>query len=312
MAKTPLGSLDLNLILVFDALLRHRNVTHAAASLHVTQSAVSHSLRRLRGFFDDPLFSRAASGVTPTALALELSATVAQIAGLVRNGFLSQAAFNPEVAHRTLTLCMTDMAEFSLLPTLIPALREASPGCTLRTVQAQPGETRALLESGEADLAIGAIGLLPAAKGEIYGQKLYTQSHLVITHRSAGDALDLDAYCERPHISIAPVRGRMSVIDDALAGLGRRRRIVLTTEHHLIIPHLIRADPTLIATAPGTMAEVCIGDPELRILEMPVELPGFDVFQYWHERSQRDRFHRWFRNLIAHFFQNRPGLTSGF
>jgi DNA-binding transcriptional LysR family regulator len=312
MATPQLGSLDLNLILVFDALLRHRSVTRAAASLHVTQSAVSHSLRRLRTYFDDPLFSRSAAGVTPTALAQELSATVTQIAALVRGGLFSQAAFKPEVAHRTLTLCMTDLAEFSLLPTLIAALREASPGSTLHTVQAQPAETRALLESGEADLAIGAINLLPAAKGEIYGQKLYTQSNVVIAHRAAvpGPAIELDAYCELPHISIAPVRGRMSVVDDALARIGRRRRIVLTTEHHLIIPHLIRTDPTLVATGPRTMAAVCAGEPEIRILDMPVELPSFDVFQYWHERVQKDRFHAWFRNLIAHFFQNNPELDA--
>ncbi len=310
MARNNIGSLDLNLVLVFDALLRHRNVTRAAASLHVTQSAVSHSLRRLRTFFDDPLFARSASGVAPTSQALELCATVTEIASLVRTGLLTQAAFRPEAASRTLTLCMTDIAEYSLLPTLIAALRDASPGCTLHTVQSQPGETREMLESGEADLAIGSINVLPAARGEIYGQKLYTQSNIVMSHRGAipGRKISLDRYCEMPHVSISPVRGRLSVIDDALARMGRSRRIVLTTEHHLIIPHLIRSDPSLIATAPRTLIDVCRDEPAIRFLDLPVELPRFDVFQYWHGRFQKDRFHGWFRNLISHFFQHHPAL----
>ena len=308
MAKNQIGSLDLNLILVFDALLQHQNVTRAAASLHVTQSAVSHSLARLRSFFDDPLFTRGAQGVTPTTQALELSGAVTQIAALVRDGLLTQAGFRPESARRTLTLCMGDIAEFALLPTLIAALREASPGCTLHPVQTQPEETRAMLQSGDADLAIGSVNILPTAQHELYGQKLYTQSNIVLAHAGAlaGRPMDLAAYCELPHIALSPVRGRMSVIDDALARIGRRRRIVVTTEHHLVVPHLIRADSTLIATAPRTLIEVCRDDPAIQVFEVPVELPKFEVFQFWHARVHRDRFHLWFRGLISEIFQNNP------
>jgi DNA-binding transcriptional LysR family regulator len=310
MLKDEVGRLDLNLILVFDALLRHRNVSRAATSLQVTQSAVSHSLRRMRTYFDDRLFARTALGVTPTAKALELSAPISQIAELVRSGLLSRAAFKPEAANRTLTLCMTDLGEFALLPTLIAALRDASPGCTLRAVQGQPSEVRAMLESGEADITIGAI---PPGEGEIYGQKLYTQSSVVIVHRDTvrGDALSLEDYCDMPHISVSPVRGRPTMIDEGLARLGRRRRIVVTTEHHLVIPYLIEADPTLIASAARMMSEVCARHEALRVLELPVELPGFDVFQYWHARSHQDPFHIWCRNLITQFFQHHPVLDTG-
>ena len=305
MAKEDVRRLDLNLILVFDALLKYRHVTRAAASLHVGQSAVSHSLRRLRLFFDDPLFARSVSGVAPTAQALELSATVSEIAALVRSGLLSQAAFRPEAASRTLTLCCTDLGEFGLLSTLIAALAEASPGSVLRTVQAQPSEVREMLESGDADLAIGA---LPPGQGEIYGQKLYTQGNIVIVNRKTvrGDAIDLDFYCAAPHVAISPIRGRPTIIDEALARMGRQRRIVLTTEHHLILPYILTQSPALIATAPEMMREACRMHRGLRVLPAPVELPDYDVFQYWHSRFHHDRFHGWFRNLVAHFFQNHP------
>ena len=309
MPNDDVGRLDLNLILVFDALMRHRNVSRAAASLGVGQSAASHSLRRLRTFFDDPLFARTASGITPTAHALELSATVSEIASLVRNGLLSRAAFKPEAASRTLTLCMSDLGELTLLPTLIAALRDASPGCALHTIQAQPAEIRAMLESGEADLAIAA---LPPAEGEIFGQKLYTQASVVIAHRSraASGPLTLDAYCEAPHVAVTPIRGRPSVFDDALARLGRQRRIAVTTEHHLVIPYLIEADPTLIGTAPKILNMVLSHHPDLVELDLPVELPRFEVCQYWHARSHKDPFHVWFRGLIAQTFQRHPALDT--
>ena len=310
MRNEDVGRLDLNLILVFDALMRHRNVSRAAASLGVGQSAASHSLRRLRTFFDDPLFARTAHGITPTAHALELSATVSEIASLVRNGLLTRAAFKPEAATRTLTLCMSDLGELTLLPTLIAALREASPGCTLNTVQAQPAEIRAMLESGAADLAIAA---LPPAEGEIFGQKLYTQDSVVIAHRSRALAgpLTLDAYCEAPHVAVTPIRGRPSVFDDALARMGRQRRIAVTTEHHLVIPYLIEADPSLIGTAPSILNMILGHHPDLVELDLPVELPKFEVCQYWHARSHKEPFHVWFRGLIAQIFQHHPGLDTG-
>ena len=304
MANPDLSRLDLNLVLVFDALLRYRHVTKTAAALHVTQSAVSHSLARLRLFFDDALFVRSAAGMTPTIRALELSTTVREIAMLVRTGLLSQRNFIPEVASRTFTICMTDLGELTLLPTLMAALAQVSPGCTLNTVQRQSADARAMLENGDADLAISA----PPSPGdsEIFAQKLYTHSNMVIAHRAAqiGSVLDLDRYCDMPHVAIRPRSDHQTVIDQALAGLGRQRRIVVTTEHHLIIPHLIMARPVLIATAPVGLAQACQIFPDLQLFAPPVELPNYDVHQYWHARFHKDRFHVWFRGLVAQFFQN--------
>lgn len=309
MAGNQIGSLDLNLILVFDALFKYQSVTRAAASLHVTQSAVSHSLARLRAYFDDQLFTRSAGGITPTPYALDLSTTVVEIANLIRNGLLSQAAFKPEAESRTLTLSMTDLGECSILPTLMRALREISPGCVLRTVQTQPDETREMLASGDVDIAIGSILALPTAQSEIYGQKLYTQSNVVLAHAEAfeGQTMDLDAYCSLPQVAVAPIRGQDSIIDRALSRFGRRRQVVVTTDHHMVIPYLIKADKSLIATVPRIMSELCRSDPSLVTLELPLDLPNFEVFQYWHARVHKDRLHVWFRGLIAQFFQRRAG-----
>ena len=123
------------------------------------------------------------------------------------------------------------------------------------------------------------------------------------------ERLDLDAYCSTPQIAIRPRGDAQTVIDQALARLGRTRRIVVSTEHHLIVPHLILADPGLIATAPAGLAIACRPHAALRILPPPVALPAYDVHQYWHARNHKDRFHTWFRGLVAQFFQNNPDLS---
>jgi DNA-binding transcriptional LysR family regulator len=305
MPKDPIGRLDLNLVFVFDALLRYQSVTRAALALNVTQGAVSHALRRLRTFFRDPLFTRTATGVVPTPRAVHLSTSVNEIASLVRRGLLSEAPFNPEQTDRTFSVCLSDLGELAILPTLLTALRKASPNSALRTVQAQPGEAHAMLESGEADVSIGAV---TPGSGEIYRQLLYTETAVVVAHKSAfrrGEKMTLDSYCERPHVVVSPLLGRMSVFDAALARMGRQRRIVLTTQHHLILPILLERDPSLIGTVPEVLMKGWPHRGTLRTFKLPFEFPSFEISQYWHGRFHTDRQHVWFRNLIADCFQRK-------
>jgi DNA-binding transcriptional LysR family regulator len=306
MPKDPLGRLDLNLVFVFDALLRYQSVTRAATALNVTQGAVSHALRRLREFFNDPLFTRTATGIVPTARALHLAVAVNEIASLVRRGLLNEAPFNPEQAGRTFSVVLTDLGELAVLPTLLSALRKASPGSSLRAVTATPTETHAMLESGEVDIAIGAV---PPGTGEIYRQLLYTESAVVVTHKSSmrrGEKMTLDAYCERPHVVVTPLLGRVSVFDTALARLGRKRRVVLTTQHHLILPLLLEQDASLTGTVPEVLARAWQRRGTLKSYKLPFEFPPFEIAQYWHGRFHTDRQHTWFRNLIATCFQRQP------
>ena len=303
MPKDAVGRLDLNLVFVFDALLRYQSVTRAATALNVTQGAVSHALRRLRTFFNDSLFTRTATGIVPTPRALQLAVAVNEIASLVRRGLLNEAPFNPEQAGRTFSVALTDIGELAILPTLLAALRKASPGSALRTVQTQPNETHAMLEAGEVDVSIGSVS---PGTGEIYRQSLYSESAVIVAHKSSmkrGEKMTLDSYCERPHVVVAPLLGKLSVFDSALARLGRTRRIVLTTQHHLILPLLLEQDPTLIGTVPEVLARAWQKRGTLKAYKLPFEFPPFEIAQYWHGRFHTDRQHTWFRNLIATCFQ---------
>lgn len=306
MPKDQLGRLDLNLVFVFDALLRYQSVTRAATALNVTQGAVSHALKRLRTFFNDPLFTRSTAGIVPTPRALQLAVSVNEIASMVRRGLLNEAPFDPAQTGRTFSVALSDLGELAILPTLLAALRKVSPDSAIRTVQTQPNETHAMLESGEVDVAIGAV---TPGTGEIYRQLLYTESSVVLVHKSAtrrGEKMTLDSYCERPHVVVAPLLGKMSVFDSALARLGRTRRVVLTTQHHLILPLLIEQDPTLVGTVPEVLARAWHKRGTLKTHKLPFEFPLFEIAQYWHGRVHTDRQHTWFRNLIAQCFQRAP------
>ena len=135
MYEMHIRNLDLNLLVVMDAMLRERNVSKAAERIGLTQSAMSHALNRLRHYFDDPLFVKAGPAMEPTAKAMALQAAVLDVMGTVRQRILSEAHFDPATAQREFTLCVTDMGELVFIPTLLALMRKLAPLCSIRTLQ---------------------------------------------------------------------------------------------------------------------------------------------------------------------------------
>lgn len=156
MPEEKLRQLDLNLLVTFDALLRHCNVSRAAEQLDVSQSAVSHALAKLRLLFRDPLFINTRNVMIPTPKAHEVSGTVFQIVALARTALLSEAPFDAAVTERTINLCLDDVGELTILPELLARLRTLAPRCSVRTLPAASTNLEKVIESGEADL--GCVG----------------------------------------------------------------------------------------------------------------------------------------------------------
>src|SRR5215469_1792862 len=211
--------LDLNLLVIFDALLRERSVTRAGHVLGLTQSAMSHSLGRLRTFFDDPLFVKTHRGIAPTAKAEHLGPVVLGVMATVRDDLLSQSAFNPMKAKRMFTLCVSDMGEVVFVPSLLNRLKKEAPHCTLQTLQVAPSQLAATLGSGEADLALGSVR--NASEG-LYQEELFTHTFVCIVsakNKQVKETISLKQFTEMPHIAVT-LTGRSnmpydSAIDDA-------------------------------------------------------------------------------------------------
>ena len=151
-----INELDLNLLSVLEAMLRDRNVSKAAVSLGLSQSAMSHALNRLRLYFDDPLFVKTGFVMEPTPKGISLQDSVMDVMATIRQRIITEVSFNPKIAKRTFTVCITDMGELVFLPTLMTRLRKEAPNCSLRTLQVPAEQIAGLLASGEADLAIGS------------------------------------------------------------------------------------------------------------------------------------------------------------
>ena len=297
---------DYNLLTVFDAMLRERSVTRAAQQLGLTQSAMSHALNRLREYFDDPLFVKTPTGMTPTAKAEALAETILEVMTAMRTRVLPQASFDPGSLQRTFTLCMTDMGELVFLPPLMKRLRMVAPHCKLRTLQVPIPQIEALLASGDADLLLGSVQTAPDT---LFQQQLFMHGFVTIVskkNKQVRDTLTLEQFESMPHVAVS-LAGRSSPsYDEAFERHGLKRNIYLHTPHFLTIPLLMEQEPELIATVPEELANVFSRYGIVRVVKPPVALPPYALSQYWHPRFHHDPAIIWLRQLVKKTFERYP------
>ncbi|MCC6750329.1 MAG: LysR family transcriptional regulator [Deltaproteobacteria bacterium] len=293
-----LRSVDLNLLLVLEALFAERSVTRAAASLGLSQPAASHALRRLRELFGDPLFVRGPQGLRPTARAEAMGAPLALALQVLRRTLSEPPPFDPAASHRRFTLAATDLAQVTLLPPLLGALARGAPGISVLVRPVPAEETERLLAEGELDLALALPG--PDRPG-LYRQALFEERFVCVLrkgHPAARRRLTLDRFCALPHLLVAPRGAPGGLVDSSLAELGRTRRVTLTVSQFLVAPHVV-AHSDLAWTAPTRIAKAYARLLPLVLRPVPLPLGGFTLAQLWHERQHRDPAHLWFRARLA-------------
>jgi DNA-binding transcriptional LysR family regulator len=299
-----LKKLDLNLLEVLYALLQEQSVTRAAETLDTTQSGISHSLGRLRLFFDDSLFVKSAQGMVPTRKAELLRQPVMEVMAIVRQHVLAEAGFHPARSRRTFVFAMTDVGELVFLPPLLIRLRSEAPHCTVRTVQVPMDQIEGLLASGEVDLALGSIRTAPEG---LYRQRLFLNTFVAIVssrNSAIGETLTLEQFEHTPQVVVS-LEGRPGTAYDKLVEEhGLARNVFLTTPHFLVVPHLLERHPDLIAMVPLELASAFAKYGTLRILKPPVELPQFALSQHWHPRFHNDPAVSWLRALIKETFES--------
>lgn len=303
------GSLDLNLLQVFDALLRERSVTRAGASLGQTQSSVSHALARLRTFFDDPLFIKAHRGVTLSPKAEALAADITRIMESIRSDVLAQARFDPSTIKRTFSLALSDMGELVVVPALQRAFAQVAPHCRLHTVQVPPEQIEAALATGEADLAVHSMA---PYSDILYQQLLINHSFVSIVgaaNTSVGDTMTLEKFEAMPHVVVTlSGRGRPPY-DVAIDDAGVRRNVVLSTPHFLFVPMLLTTRPDLIATVPTILGNTFEAHGLVKTYTLPITLPHFPLRQYWHPRFHHDLANKWLRGMVRDALKDFPAAT---
>lgn len=290
-------SVDLNLLVLFDAMARLRSVNKAAEEIGLSQSATSGALSRLREVFDDALFVRTASRMEPTPRALELAPAVHRVVQSIQTEILQQPIFDPLRAERTFTILTPDIGEVAFLPGVLRRLRREAPQVQLHAVSKPRAAAAEALEKGEADLAVGFFPDLQ--RTGYFQQALFTSSYACVAcahNEGAGDRMTLKQYLAARHVVVRP-DGREHLLDRYLDDKGWHRPVTLQLSHFMSLVSILPGSD-LIATVPQDIATVVGRLVKLREISLPFKPPQLQVRQFWHRRMQNDAANRWLRDVF--------------
>jgi len=288
--------LDLNLLLTLDVLLAERNVTRAAQRLSLSQPSVSVQLAKLREVFGDPLLVPARHGMLPTARAEELREPLREALESLGRAVAPASAFDPARATTTWRVAAADYAESAILLPVLAGLRAAAPNTRLAVVEAVPLRMARQLEQGEIDLFFHtSVGAPPGLHRRVLFHERY-----VLAGRAGHPRLKrrptLAQFCALEHVVVSLGGGGfVGPTDEALAEKGLARRVALSVPHFLFMISVL-ASTDMVAMLPERLAR---NAPGLRLVEAPIEVPGYEMAMLWHERRHRDAGHRWLRERIA-------------
>ncbi len=296
----PLEDMDLNLLVALDALLAEESVTRAAKRGRVTQSAMSHSLAKLRALLGDELLVRTPSGMAPTARARALAQPLARALAELRSVVSSGSAFDPRTARRVFTIGVADYGSLVLMPGLMRRLGTEAPSVEI-VVRPLPTAVAEALEEERLDLAISPY---PEPRATLAASKLFEEHFVCILRRDhpalrrSTRRLDLKTFTSLSHVQIAPRGARGGAVDDWLSRAGKTRHVALRIADFLVAP-LVVAETDLVLTLPARVAHVFAESHGLRVVEPPGELPRVTVWQFWHQRRKQEPAHAWLRQLLG-------------
>jgi DNA-binding transcriptional LysR family regulator len=297
MNKVHIASVDLNLLVVFDALFAEGHATRAAERIGLTQPAVSHALNRLRALFGDPLFVRSPRGMTSTPLAQDIAPSVRSILEQVEGVLLGGRAFDPAQSKRQFVLGLSDYAAFVLLPRLTARLDREAPGVSLVVRNTSRSVGLPMLEDGTVELIAGNF---PEPPSHMREELLYEEDFVCAgrgDHPNLDATLALDRYLSLRHLQVSMKGSPSGYVDAVLADKGLKRNVAVTVGHFLMAPMLVDASD-LVATEPRRLFSPLAGRLPLRLFPPPLSIPPFRVVQTWHRRHEADPGHQWLRRVL--------------
>jgi DNA-binding transcriptional LysR family regulator len=249
---------------------------------------------------NDPLFIRSAEGMLPTPRAQALIGTARHALEKLRQLSELRIDFDPSSAKRRFSICMTDASHITMLPTILARVRRIAPGVRIEATQIGP-DTPQMLQSGDADLALGYISDLDAGH---FQQTLFPQDWVCLVnanHERIGDQISSKEFKREGHVLIRSGTGHQ-LLDAALQKQRIILDVVLELPGFLGLPAIV-GTTDLVATLPRHIGETLAHNYGLRVLACPLLIGGFSVKQYWHARFHHDPANQWLRSICAKLFQ---------
>ncbi|RTZ15236.1 LysR family transcriptional regulator [Vibrio aquaticus] len=267
---------DLNLLVAFQALYQTKSVSQAAEHCFVSQSAMSHTLQRMRTLFDDPLFERAGIKMEPTLRSHEIAPLIDRLLGSIKNDLLIKKHFSPQTYQGAWRIGLTDYAEQLFAPQLYDALKSAAPQSQVSFYNVNRSNYLDIAESEKLDVVIGSIDNL---NRRFLSEHLYTEQHLCLFDPQAmtlPSPLTLEAFVSVEHALVSPDGSLQTQVDKRLSKLGYERRVGVASRNFLTVRRLLLGRQ-LICIVPKRFAEMETHSHGLMTAATPVEVPDFDI-----------------------------------
>jgi DNA-binding transcriptional LysR family regulator len=303
-----LGNIDLNLLVVFEAIYSGGSISRAGKDLGMSQPAVSNALARLRELMDDALFVRTRRGVDPTVKARRLIGPVREALGLIEGQLKSGRQFDLASYKRLFRILMFDPLEPIMLPPVLRQIAKEAPGVAIECVRGTADFAEGL-RGGTIDLACYAY---PINAPDIVVVPIITADAVVIArrgHPGIGKTLDAATYNALGHVTLVPALRAVVNVDQDIAARGPTRRVVyMVNKTWSIAPIVERTD--LLGTLPRWVALAIARNFNIAIYDMPVKVPEHGVYMLWHQKSTSDPGHQWLRETMLAAMRERAQLPN--
>ena len=296
-----LRNIDLNLLVIFDAIITERSISNAARKVGVSQSAISHALRRLRQTFNDDLVRRTAQGMVPTARGLKLAESLLVPLKQINSVVDEQFKFDPKTSNRAFSLRISDYLVGWLLPSLLARIRSEAPQVKLEVSHHHS------LDSLDPDTDIHLLicsNLVPTQGGK--RECVFKDKFVVIFrrgHPAANQKMTLKLFLELPHLKVAHAKSGSTILDDALALRGLSRRIAAVLPSFFGINSIIK-NSDLCAVLPPSWLKINGSRSDFSYSAMPISDLEFTVDIFTNCTQDQDAGLQWLRKLILEEFRS--------
>ncbi|WP_449410391.1 LysR family transcriptional regulator [Methylobacterium komagatae] len=300
---SDLAQIDLNLLVALDAMLTERSVTRAAGQVGLSQSSMSSNLARLRKLLGNELLTRAPDGMRLTPRASALVDPVRSALRQFQSIVLSEDHFKPATVERAFTIAVPGSVEAFLVPRLLAFLQREAPGIALTVRAFDYGTVLADLDDDRLDLGIGVI-----TQGQTHHKvrPLFRFGFLYLFNPERvglQPPISLDDYLRFPHVMTSITGTDRGVVDEALARIGRCRRLAMTTPQFTTVAFHVQAAQVL-TTMVDVLALSFADQLGLATSPVPVPIDEVAISMLWHASYDQDPAHRWLRDVLVRLGRN--------
>ena len=287
--------LDLNLLKVFQVLYQEQNMTRTAETLHLTPSAVSHAIQRLRDALDDPLFIRSQNKMVPTAACQRMAPAIIDTLSRLQQILQQWGEFDPLSSTHNFRVGMHDALESSVLPPLIKVLSRRAPNVGISSIKVDRSNLERELASGHIDIALD---VSRSVKKPVNQHKIWNSGFCVVMRNShpLQHTLNQQNYLESQHIIVSNRPLGMTMEDTFFQQQGLQRKTSIRCQNYFAATKILSSSNQLL-TITKSMAKQLLNE-ELCLVKVPFNLPRFGTSVYWHENTEQDSALAWLRSIL--------------